>query len=382
MKTKLLFLLTFIVSSINIHSQTEVMEYAEGLIDPIRMISSGTDLFVLGNENLYLINTSTPTPTITNIFSPEENFFIYNLVKSGDILYMAQENFNETTGEFFGSSIVSLDLNNLSAPVEVIYSAGEFINALTIDGDIIYFSSETLLNPPNFDPFVTHIDKIDITETNPTATTIVANLTDGVAQDIVLYNNDLYVSDIDNGIIHKFDATQIEPTVDNYLINLSTPRGLTVFGNELYISANYLLKKIDLDDLSADTVDVAQNTTINDVNNGMDFWANIRDVAIIEDTIYMILQEENNGRIVTVTDATLSQEDVTLNNNISVFNSSDNITVNGLESDTQVELYNLSGQLVTTKNLTPSDNNINISAYAKGVYLLKADNAKVFKLIK
>lgn len=100
MKTKLLFLLTFIVTSINIHSQTEVMEYAEGLIDPIRMVSSGTDLFVLGNENLYLIDTSTPTPTITNIFSPEENFFIYNLVKSGDILYMAQENFNETTGEF------------------------------------------------------------------------------------------------------------------------------------------------------------------------------------------------------------------------------------------------------------------------------------------
>lgn len=150
----------------------------------------------------------------------------------------------------------------------------------------------------------------------------------------------------------------------------------------MYISANYLLKKIDLDDLSADTVDVAQNTTINDVNNGMDFWANIRDVVIIENTIYMILQEDNNGRIVTVTDATLSLEDVTLNNNISVFNSSDNITVNGLKSDTQVELYNLSGQLITTKNLTPSDNNINISTYAKGVYILKAGNAKVFKLIK
>ncbi len=381
MKTKLLFLFAFIITTANTYSQTEVSPYVENLIEPNRMVTDGTDLYVQGYENLYVIDTSAPTPTATLIYTPELNFSMYNLTISGNTLYMTEENYNESTGVFLGSRIVALDLNNLANPVDVVYSTGEFINALTISGNTIYFSAETLLNPPSFDPFITHIDKIDISQPNPEPTVIVSELTDGVAQDIVLYNNDLYVSDIDNSTIHKFNATQIEPLVDNYLINLNTPRGLYVFSNELYIAENFETTKIDLDDFSADLENVAQNTTYQDVNNGMDFYANFRDVAIIGTTIYMTLHEDENGRVVKIEDSTLSVDNLTLDN-ITVVNSDSNISVEGLKENTNVELYGLSGQLITTKNLTPNNNNIDISNLEKGIYLLKVENSKTFKLVK
>ncbi|MDN3493663.1 T9SS type A sorting domain-containing protein [Winogradskyella bathintestinalis] len=382
MKTKLLYVLTFIIATLNVNSQTEVSPFVENLTEPIKMIADGTDLYVLGYEDLYKIDTSTPTPTTTVIYTPEPDHFMYNLTLSESTLYMAIENYEESTGNFLGSRIMALDLDNLSSSLELIYSTTEFINALTINGNTIYFSAETLDNPPNYEPFTTHIDKIDVSVPNPTATVIVSDLSDGVAQDIVFYNNDLYVSDIDNATVHKFNANQIEPTVDNFLINLSTPRGLTVLGNELYISANYLLQKIDLDDLSSDLENVAQNTTYQDeTNDGMDFNANFRDVAIIGNTIYMILEEAGNGRIVSIVDSSLSVEDINTND-VSVLSSNDQIVVNGLLKNTEVKLYDINGKMIIETQLSQNHNYIDAKQLTQGIYMLKIENSKTFKLVK
>ena len=53
--------------------------------------------------------------------------------------------------------------------------------------------------------------------------------------------------------------------------------------------------------------------------------------------------------------------------------------------DATINIYNVIGKLVSTRAVTKSKNNINISELSKGVYLLKINSGKQFitkKLIK
>ena len=119
----------------------------------------------------------------------------------------------------------------------------EYISGLAIDGNTIYFSSETLVNFPDFEPYFTHIDKMDITQTNPVPVNLVPNINENnVVRDIIFDNNKLLIS-IDNQKVYGVDTTVSNPTVETIVDGLNFNRGIFKKQNELYIADGFQTKK-------------------------------------------------------------------------------------------------------------------------------------------
>ncbi|RKE98786.1 T9SS type A sorting domain-containing protein [Ichthyenterobacterium magnum] len=375
MKTKLLTVFTIILTVLNIYSQPNTSDYVSGLVEPNGIIAIGTDLYVHGFEDIYIIDTTNPTPVANSIHTSETNFFITDIVINGTTLYMAQENYIIPTDTWLGSRIVSLDLNNIAAPVEVIFSNPmEYISGLTTDGNTLYFSAETLINPPNFEPFFTHIDKLDITQVNPVPVNIVPNISNnGVVGDMILHNNNLLISVRDDQKVYGVDTTINNPSINTVVDGLSFNRGIFENGNELYIADGSRMRKIELDNPSASLIDVAYNTTYEDMNNGMPFYANFRDIALIGNRMYMPLQ--NQGMIVSAIDITLSIDEFdTLQFSLYPNPAKNQFTIQ-LDASVQLEqviVYNILGQeVLTSKNIV-----VNTSNLVSGSYFVKVSTSK------
>ncbi|GIZ10181.1 T9SS type A sorting domain-containing protein [Flavobacterium sp. UMI-01] len=382
MKTKLLSLLFLLVFSTITYSQTEGTDYASGMDDPTIMVANGTDLYVMGATNIYKIDTTSPTPTPVSIYNTAADHYLVNICINGNTMYMAQENYQVSTDSFLGGRIFSLNLSNLLAPASLIFTSPEYISSLTNNGSIIYFTSETLTNPPSFEPFTTHVDKIDASTPSPIAETIIANLnTDSVARDIQFYNNQLFISSADDSVIFNIDVTQGTPTAQTLLSGLSFNRGIFLHNNVLYFAGGHLINKFPLDSSLSSPIAVAKNTTYQDSNNGSPFNANFRDVAIIGNTIYMTLS--NQGKVLKVVDTSLGTDEFASNfNDITIYNTKNKLYASGFEDTVNTTIYNLSGQKLISKKLSPNNNLIDISTLSKGVYLFNIENQKTVKFIK
>lgn len=378
MKKKLLFTILSVTFFLNSSAQQEALSYLSGLVEPSAIINQGTMLYVQGYGNLYQIDTTSPTPTATSIYSPAANFYMTNLTISGSIMYISEENYDEVADVSLGSRIISLDLNNLSAPVNVIFSTTQYVSSLAIKDGIIYFSSET--EPDINDDFTVQIYKIDSAIINPTATLLVSNLSASEpVDDMAFYNNNLLISVGGVGKVFGFDTTDATIIVTEYLNNLNFNKGLFVNGNSLFLAESNLIGTKQLN-ITSSLSYVAQNTIYQDSNEGVPFFANFRDVVLIGDKIYMTLL--NQGRVVTFQDESFLNTNDFNSAKMSVHNTQNELVVSGLEDYQTAVLYNLSGQLLTTKVLSITDNLIDISLFSQGIYILKLDNQKVFKFIK
>jgi hypothetical protein len=380
MKTKLLFTVLCFAFYSHCFSQLEASGYLSNLEEPSGMINQGNILYVQGPKNLYQVHTALTSPAAATIYTAAANFYMTNLAISGNVIYISEENYDEVADEFLGSRIIALDLNNLAAPVNVVYTSTQYVSSLAIKDAIIYFSSET--DPDEDDNFTVQIHKIDSTLPNPTATVLVSNLSENEeANDMAFYNNNLLISVGGVGKVFGFDASDEVIVASEYINNLNFNKGLFVIGNSLFLAEANLIGTKQLD-IPASLTPVAKNTLYQDIYNGVPFNANFRDVVLIGNTLYMTLA--NQGRVVAVQDESFlsaNEFDADLNT-ISIYNTTTEIVVSGLESNQTAALYNLSGQLLVTKNLSFNDNSMDVSSYPKGLYFLKLENQKVFKLIK
>lgn len=379
MKTKLLFTFLCTVIFTSAYSQIEASNYLANLIEPSGMVNQGTTLYVQGLTNLYQINTTAATPAATSIYTPAANYYMSNLAISGNLIYISEEHYDVVEDESLGCRIVTLDLNNLTAAVNVIYTTTQYISSLAIKESIIYFASET--TPDANDNYTVQIHKIDSSIPNPTATILVSNLcANKAANDMAFHNNNLLISVGGLGKLFGFDITDSIIVVSEYMSNLNFNKGLFVTGSNLFLTEGNQVGTKPLNVTSTMNY-VAKNTFYQDVINGNSFNANFRDVVLIGDKLYMTLLTQ--GRVVTVQDATLSTNEFNLDSNtISVYNSKTELVVSGLENNQTATVYNLSGQLLITKNVSANQNSIDISGYPQGLYLLKLDNQNVFKFIK
>jgi hypothetical protein len=378
MKTKLLLTLLSSIFFFNSFAQQEASSYLSGLVEPSAIINQGNMLYIQGYNNLYQVDTTLPTPVATSIYSPATNFYMTNMTISGSIIYIAEENYDLVADIYLGSRIITLDTNNLSAPINVIYTTTQYISSLAIKDGFIYFASET--NPDINDDFIVQIYKIDSNITNPSAMLLVSNLcASEEANDMAFYSNNLLISVGGLGKVFGFDTTDAVIVVSEYLNNLNFNKGLCVNNNSLFLSDGNLIGTKQLNSASSLSY-VAQNTTYQDTNNGISFNANFRDVILIGDKIYMTLLDQ--GRVVTVQDAGFLTTNEFASTTISIHNSQKEVVVSGLREDQKATLYNLSGQLLTVKNLSLNDNSIDITLFSEGIYILKLDNQNTFKFIK
>src|SRR5690606_30641211 len=132
---------------------------------------------------------------------------------------------------------------------------------------------------------------------------------------------------------------------------------------------------------------IGENTTYEDINpdDSSLYYANFRDAVLVGNTLYMTL--ENQGIIVTITDTTLSNEDLQFSNNLKVYPNpvKDIVHIEMPNNDIKnVELYNLKGQKLNTFDY--GFEHISVGHLSEGVYIFKvtSNNGKtqVLKLVK
>lgn len=381
MKTKLLSLLLFVLIANAVRSQTSTTDYVSGVVDATYLTMNGTDMYVLGSTDIYKIDTTVSNPTPTSIYTSESDFFLVNFTINGNLLYVVLENYAVATDTFLGGKIIALDLSNLSNPEQNIYTTEEYISSITNNGATIYITAETPTNPPSFDPFITHLDEIDASNSTPTAQAIVSNLTnDSVVRGSVFENNTIYVSSSSDGEILTIDVSQSNPTVNVLYSNTIFPRGIFMSSNDLYISDGSSIDKLDITNPSEGSTAIAINDTY--TNNGSSSYENFSDVVLVGNTVYATLQ--NQGRVVQAVDMTLATNKFTTEpSNVSIYNNKNQVIVYGLTNEKHnVKIYSLTGSEILGKNMNSNDNTIDIDQLSNGIYLLNIDQKQSFKFIK
>lgn len=151
---------------------------------------------------------------------------------------------------------------------------------LAFDGDDLYFTHDD------------KVSKIDVTATNPVATTVVTGLSypDG----LVLNGNDLYIAQRNANKISKIDITETNPTlIDIVNSGLNFPSGLALRGNILYIAEGFghKISKIDITEVNPTVNDVINTQSPYDLTfNGVNLYY----TNIDEGKVYKIDVTDNN----------------------------------------------------------------------------------------
>lgn len=381
MKTKLLVAFLSIAFFPTSYSQQEASSYVANLNEPSGIVHFAHFLYVQGPKHLSYISTATTNPNAVLMYTPTTNYYMTNIAIEGDMLYVSEEIYDEELDESLGSRILSFDLNSSgeSLPPTIIYTTTGYISSLAVKNYIVYFTSET--TPDANDNFTVQLNRLDSTLAPPVNTVAVSNLTENEeANDMNFYGNDLLISVGGDAKIYSYDITSGASTATELLTGLTFNKGLFVSGNALFTAEGNSIKKRLLDAISNQT-SVALNTTYQDSNNGIPFNANFRDVVLIGDKLYMTLQDQ--GRVMVVQDATLSAGEFGTDvKGVSIYNSKTDLKVTGLGNSQTANVYNLSGQLLLTKEVSANENAMDISSFSEGVYLLTLDNQMTFKFIK
>jgi len=150
----------------------------------------------------------------------------------------------------------TIDVINLSGP----------LSGMISNGNDIYIAE----NGAN------KISKIDTSLPTPTATDVITGLVDPVYE-LVLNGDDLYISTVNK--IFKIDITDPVPTSIDVITGLSSPYGLAINGNDLYIgeTGTDKISKIDITDPTPTLTDV-----VTGLNNPTDLLLNGNDLYIAE----------------------------------------------------------------------------------------------------
>jgi hypothetical protein len=384
MRKKLLF--TFVATLLVLtDSNSQVTDYVSGLNSPTKMTLDGTTIYVNGWEDIYAIDTSAGSPSANLIYTLPSDFYCYKTQKLGDYLFILVEHYIESTDEAFGSRILKLDLTNTEAGTQVIVNSINFISSFVLVGNTIYYSEEQETTP---DSYTTDIYSFDATQGSPTP--ILENsdigLNNVVVDDMEVYNNTLYMSTRDYGI-KSLDLSSGASTLEDYVIGLNSNKGTFLSqNNELYICNAHQIEKIDITDSNPSLQFIGENTTYEDMYEGEPYYANFRDVILIGNTLYMTLEEQ--GKVVTLTDETLSNDNFLANrNSMKVYPNpvKDILHVNiPNEVIKSVELYNLNGQKLNTFDF--GFEHLSVGHLSEGLYIFKVSTVEgktqILKFVK
>lgn len=287
------------------------------------------------------------------------------MVFVGNDLYISSADNNGT--------IYKLDTSNPSnVPISIVSNLGTNIFGIAINNDDLFITRR--LN--------NKIIKIDLSETNPTPVDFLINILGSTVNDMVIYQNHLYFSHNElnagtfNGFISKVDLLQTNPVIETVASNIQGAIGLQLYQNFLLIALNSddggnKIATINLNDSNPVAQDLA--TDLDDPWN----------LAIQNSTLY--ISEQTPGIISTLNITTLSNNDFSIENLITVFpNPSSNfISISNLKKDADYTISDVTGRTVAKSTIQKTDNNINISFLSKGIYYLRLDGySNSYKIIK
>jgi hypothetical protein len=272
MKTKLLFLLAIVFATTTINAQ--VTDYVTGLSSPSRLIIDGNIIYTKEIDKISQIDvtSSTPTTLFNNIPATAE---LASIIKNGNTFYISFYDNNTSS-----NSIAKFNLSTPTTRTDIIAGLG-WTPAIALHGNDLYFTEE--ISPSNMS-----LKKIDISQSMPTATTILSGLNN--VQDMMFNGDVLYIGDRDNNTIYSVDVTASTPSLSSFITSINV-RGVYVYNDLLLFNDSSSIKKVPFNNPS-------NITTI--ATSGVEF---LRDAVVYGNTVYM--PQETAGKVVTIVDPTL-----------------------------------------------------------------------------
>jgi hypothetical protein len=262
-----------------------------------------------------------------------------------------------------GGRLLKKDLSTTSTSTEI------FLNfespttdpyGLLVANDILYASGVNGL-----------LFEIDLTADQLTAEPLIPQ-SDGTILSLELKNNFLYYTESERegsmfGGLYKIDVSSPNPAPVRVIDNLDAPVGLAIDGNDLYFSEPDLNKifKIDISESNPVPVEV-----LSDLNEPITLY-------IDQGILYISKQDKvSKVALATLMVTSVVEPKITLYPNPT----SHRLTLEGLQSDFPYAIYNLSGKKV--EQGVSLNQNIEVSHFAAGVYVLKVNRKTILKFIK
>ena len=357
--------------------------YVINVETPRRIIKSGTTLYVLGNTKIYSIDTTIPNPTPTLLYTAtNSNHFFVNFDIEGNTLYVSEELYDSVNETPYTCNIFSLDVTNLSAGITQIYKSDDYtftperftyISALTVSGNNLYFTEEVETSSD----LSSTLYKVDTSIASPTPSVVVSGYT--YSEDIELYNDIIYIVDTEDEKIYTVDTTLPSPSLEIFAENIVHRNGLGIFNDVLYLGKGNQVFSAPINATTPATLSlITENNTYPNPRGG---YEKLRDVAIIDDTMYIPI--EDSGFIYAYQDANLLSNKAFSKNKFKIITGTDKLTVLGLNEEDSFSIFNIIGQKLNDVNINHSENTIDISSLNSGIYILNnSKNKTSYKFIK
>jgi sugar lactone lactonase YvrE len=194
------------------------VDFVTNLAGPFSLLLDGDILYytdpMIGIIAKVDITDSIPTPVtiLTDLMNP------LGLLLDGNEMYVTEADLNR---------ILKFDITQSNPTTSIIASSLHHPESMLLYGSELYFTEY----------FGNRISKVDLSAVNPTVQTVASNVY-GVV-DLELIGNTLYASA--GSDIYQLDITQTNPTVTT-LVPANNCVGLSFDGNNLYVSEMFLNK--------------------------------------------------------------------------------------------------------------------------------------------
>ncbi|MGB2100148.1 MAG: T9SS type A sorting domain-containing protein [Flavobacteriaceae bacterium] len=348
MKHTYIFTYILLLSCLNLLAQTT--DFVTGLSGVQGMALNGNDLYVveLGKNKIVKIDLTADTPkaidVITGLSGPRQLYF------NGNDLYIS---------EYSGNKISKINIRDTPPMAMDVVTGLSGPQGMALNGNDLFIAESN----------GNKISKIDITDSPPTATDVVTDLFS--PRQLVLNGDDLYIAEYLGNKISKIDISAASPSATEVLW-AGAPTFILLHENEIYIAeeaARDIISKFDVRDANPTKTDVVTGLTTP------------RGIVIKDDIIYITVGNIS-GKVVS-SQLPLSTNGGSLTENISLFPnpSSAFVEVSGLSQSDEYIIYNTLGKEVSTGDISSSEK-IDVSDLIPGFYILKLGSGKAFRFVR
>lgn len=297
-------------------------------------------------NSIYKINlaegsSKTPVVVVTNISG------IKDLEFNGNDLYIAQ---------FNGGTIKKVDVSS-SNPILI-----DVLSGLGAPACLQFYNNYLYIG----EAYGYKISRINLSVTNPTKEEVVPYANSPWKMKV--YGNELYVAETYGNKISKLNLLDTNPVLVDVVTNVNTPFCMDIKDNFLYFG--FIFSKIDL---------ISSNPT--PVNVNLTNWYGYGSNRWIFNNNYIYLANNNDILKYDLNNLSLNDFENKEVNEIYPNPASNYVTITNLKKEEKIKITNSLGQIIKTLKVN-SNGVINVEDLETGIYYIKLENFKTYKLIK
>lgn len=305
-------------------------------------------------NTIYKINLAagpyqTPVVVVTNISG------VMDLEFNGNDLYISQ---------FNGGTIKKVDVS-ASNPILI-----DVLSGVNAPAGLQFYNNYLYIG----EAYGYTISRINLSVTNPVKEVVIPYANSPWKMKV--YGNELYVAETYGNKISKLNLLDTNPVLVDVVTNITTPFCMDIKDNFLYYGHNttnpLYLSKIDL--TSSNPIPIKVNLIGWYGNGAGSRWIINNNYIYVSNSYYRIVKFDLNN--LSLNDFGNKEVNEIYPNPASNF-----ITITNIEKEENITIINSLGQII--KTLKVSRNGVvNIEDLETGIYYIKLENFKTYKLIK